>query len=150
MVSLKQQIYQACLAQLAAKIADLQAIITSINESKNNETKSSAGDKYETGRAMMQMEEDKITAQLELAQQQHSQLRHLPVGASSATVCLGSLVRTNQRCYFLSVSLGKVVVANQPYFCLSPEAPVGQLLFGKTVGDVISFRGQREEVLEVS
>lgn len=147
MVPIKQQLHQACLAKLATKIEDLQKIIRSINDSKNNETKSSAGDKYETGRAMMQMEEDKITAQLELAQHQQSQLRQLPVDSEDTNIRLGSLATTNQRSYYLSVSLGKIVVEGETYFCISPAAPVGKLLMGKVVGDEISFNGREEKVL---
>lgn len=149
MLSLKQTLYQTCLATLAAKMVDLQKAIDSIDESKRNETKSSAGDKYETGRAMMQMEADKITAQLELAKQMQSQLQQINIDQSPDRIQKGSLVVTDQRTYFLAVSLGRVVVLEQSCFCISPAAPIGQLLLGKTVGEEIVFNGRKEEVLEV-
>ncbi len=149
MLPLKQTLYQTCLATLAAKIVDLQKAIDSIDESKQNETKSSAGDKYETGRAMMQMETDKITAQLELAKQTHSLLQQIKVDQRAANIRQGSLVVTDQRTYFLAVSLGRVVVSEQSCFCISPDAPIGQLLLGKTVGEEIAFNGKKEKILEV-
>ena len=149
MLSLKQTLYQTCLATLAAKMVDLQKAIDSIDESKQNETKSSAGDKYETGRAMMQMEADKITAQLELAKQTQSQLQQINIDQSPDRIQKGSLVVTDQRTYFLAVSLGRVVVSEQSCFCLSPDAPIGQLLLGKRVGEEIVFNGRKEEILEI-
>ena len=44
---------------LEQKIKIAEESISCIQEARNNETKSSAGDKYETSRAMMQAELDK-------------------------------------------------------------------------------------------
>lgn len=149
MFPLKQTLYQTCLDTLATKMVDLQEALDSIDESKQNETKSSAGDKYETGRAMMQMEADKITAQLELAKQTHSLLQQINIEQNADHVRKGSLVVTDQRTYFLAVSLGRVVVSGQSCFCLSPDAPIGQLLLGKRVGEDIVFNGRKERILEI-
>lgn len=149
MMQLKKTLYDTCLQTLATKMVDLQKAIDSIDESKRNETKSSAGDKYETGRAMMQMEADKITAQLELAKQTQSQLQQINIDQSPDRIQKGSLVVTDQRTYFLAVSLGRVVALEQSCFCISPAAPIGQLLLGKMVGEEIVFNGRKEEILEV-
>lgn len=148
-MQLKKTLYDTCLQTLATKMVDLQKAIDSIDESKRNETKSSAGDKYETGRAMMQMEADKITAQLELAKQTQSQLQQINIDQSPDRIQKGSLVVTDQRTYFLAVSLGRVVVSGQSCFCLSPDAPIGQLLLGKTAGEEIVFNGRKEEIVEI-
>ena len=49
---------------IQSKIEELKLSIASAKESRDNDTKSSAGDKYETGREMMQMEINKASAQL--------------------------------------------------------------------------------------
>ena len=82
----KQKLHSTCLIRLEERIADLENRIAAIVESRNNETKSSAGDKYETSRAMMQMEEDKVMAQLELAKQMQSELRQLNTVPVDATI----------------------------------------------------------------
>ncbi len=61
---IKQLVYNKILKILDDKIEILKEEIESTKESRNNDTKSSAGDKYETGRAMMQIELDKNEAQL--------------------------------------------------------------------------------------
>jgi transcription elongation GreA/GreB family factor len=149
MLSRKEELYQVCKEELTSKVADLEKMIDAINDSKNNETKSSAGDKYETGRAMMQMEEDKITTQLEQARQTLSELQQISPDQEHDTVRLGSLVTTDQRTYFMAVSLGKMMVGDQAYFCLSPDSPVGKLLLGKQVGEVIVFNKTQELILDV-
>lgn len=146
---IKQQLLRQCQAQLEARIETLQRSVKTIEAARDNETKSSAGDKFETGRAMMQMEADKALGQLEQAQYQLKQLKYLPqTGGPRAGV--GSLVRTTKGHYFLSVSLGKAILEGQVYFCLSPQAPLAQQMLGKTVGETVIFKGQVEEILEVT
>ena len=127
----------------------LKEYIDAIHQSKNLETKSSAGDKYETGRAMMQLELDKINVQQAQVQQTYRQLLQIQLEDASDTVRLGSLVTTTNRRYFISVGLGKIEQDGLSYFCISPQAPIGQLLMGKAVGDRIHFNGQEDEILGI-
>ena len=55
----KGKIQQACLDYCDVLINRAQKEFQFITESANNETKSSAGDKHETGRAMAQIEQEK-------------------------------------------------------------------------------------------
>jgi transcription elongation GreA/GreB family factor len=145
----KQKLHNTCLIHLEERITDLKSRIASIVESRNNETKSSAGDKYETSRAMMQMEEDKVVAQLELAQQMQSRLRQLNTLATDETIRLGSLVKTSLRNYYLSIGLGKIVLDKENYYCISTDSPIGKLLLGKKRGDTIAFNGVKDEIKEL-
>ena len=56
---MKEEICKSVLIMLDKKIKTVQESISYIQEARNNETKSSAGDKYETSRVMMQAELDK-------------------------------------------------------------------------------------------
>lgn len=145
----KQNLQAHCLALLANCINELNQVLQSIEESKHNETKSSAGDKYETGRAMMQMEEDKVRAQLDLNTHARQQLTQIKPALVTYKVGLGSLVKTGKRSYYLAVSLGKVQLAGTTYFCISVQAPIARALIGRSVGDQVSFNGQRETILEL-
>jgi hypothetical protein len=147
--TIKEHLTDQCRAQLQARIATLQRSVETIQAARNNETKSSAGDKYETGRAMMQMEEDKVMAQLDQAQFQLQQLRQIPA-YSGTTISSGSLVRTQKGCYFLSVSMGKAIVDGTVFYCISTQAPLAQQMLGKSKGDRIAFNGQEDEILEVT
>lgn len=146
---IKSALLKQCKVQLEARIDDLQRSVEAIGAARNNETKSSAGDKYETGRAMMQQEEDKVLTQLDRAQYQLKQLKQLPQSGGDK-VRAGSLVRTQKGRYFLSVSLGKVILDGQVYYCISTQAPLAQQMLGKSKGDKIAFNGQEDEISDVA
>ncbi len=116
-------------------------------DAANNETKSSAGDKYETGRAMMHLEKEKLAEQLSAALKMKKVLDQIRIDAKLEKVGLGSLVITTNANYFLGVSVGKLEVDGSTYFAISPVSPIGQQLMGKQVGDSFSFAG-KQVVLE--
>ena len=150
MSSFKTALHQACLNRIEQRILLAQKAMDDIQESANQETKSSAGDKYETSRAMMQQEKDKYADQLDQAQELRRQLELLDPAITQAQIQTGSLVQTNEGQYYLSVSLGKMVLDNQTVFVLSAAAPLGQTLLHKRIGDKIVFQNRSIEILEIS
>ena len=81
---------------LEQKIKIAQESISCIQEARNNETKSSAGDKYETSRAMMQAELDKQGLLLQELRQQKADILKIKKTKSSEKIDFGSWVETNQ------------------------------------------------------
>ena len=130
-------------------MASLEKAISSIEESKLNETKSSAGDKFETGRAMMQMEQDKTESQLAVLNVTKNQLKQISPDLKCTEGMLGAIVKTDADNYYISVSLGKVVVDDHTYFAVSPAAPLSKLLMRKKVGDKVKLRDREILVLGV-
>jgi len=130
-------------------MASLRKAISSIEESKLNETKSSAGDKFETGRAMMQMEQDKTESQLAVLNVTKNQLKQISHEMDCPEGMVGAIIKTDADNYYISVSLGKVVVDEVTYYAISPAAPLSKLMMGCVVGDVVEFRGREVRVLEV-
>ena len=61
---LKGLIYNQLQEMLDRKIESAKKAIESAKEARDSDTKSSVGDKYETGRAMMQIELEKNEVQL--------------------------------------------------------------------------------------
>lgn len=120
-----------------------------ISESMKNDTKSSAGDKFETGREMMQIELSKQQAQLNKQLQLKKDLSQIKLNKTFTTIEFGSLVFTNKGRYFISVAMGKITVDSTDYFALSLASPVGQVLKGKTVNETVKFNNQLIKVLEI-
>jgi len=149
MSSFKTALHQACLNRIDQRIVLAQKAMEDIQESANQETKSSAGDKYETSRAMMQQEKDKHADQLDQAQELRRQLELLDPSITLTQIQPGSLVKTNEGHYYLSVSLGKMVLDNQTVFVLSSAAPLGQAILHKRVGDKIEFQNRSIEILSI-
>jgi hypothetical protein len=105
----------------------------------NEETKSSAGDKYETGRAMMQLEMEKHVVQRAEALKLKQTLDQLSIDTHHSTAQLGSLVITSQGNFFLSISAGQFVIEDLSYIAISLSSPIGMKLKSSKVNDSFTF-----------
>lgn len=146
----KQKLYNSCKAILVQKISSLQAAMQDVQQSANNETKSSAGDKYETGRAMMHLEKNKLAGQLSEIIKQQQAFEQVAMAKTYTKVEFGALVQTNKNLLFIATSLGKIIVDQQSCFVISPNAPLGQAILDAKEGDIVNFRNQSFEIIKVS
>jgi transcription elongation GreA/GreB family factor len=137
--ALKQQLLSHCQVQTEQRIAGIIDSLKKIEAARNGETKSSAGDKFETGRAMMQMEEAKLNRQLEEVLKVRQVLDQIEPQHTGERIAAGSLVATNRGNYFLAVGLGKVRLEKRVFFCTSMDSPIGKQLHGKQTGDSFTF-----------
>ncbi len=138
MSRLKEQLLEACNQFVARRTKTVSEIITSYQKALASETKSSAGDKHETGRAMLQLEMEKAGQQLASINQMKMVLAKLTI-QSSEVVRLGSLVVTDSAHYFLAISAGEIKIDGKSYYAVSANSPIGKLLLGKQVGDIVNF-----------
>jgi len=146
----KVEIHQTILQLLSESIILATKDYALAKESRDSDTKSSAGDKFETGREMMQREMDKISASLDQYKNQINLLNKINLYRSYSLVDLGSLVNTDQGYYFVAIGLGKVEVNSESIMVISLESPIGQLLKGKRTGDTISFREKNIKINLIS
>jgi len=124
---------------LETKINGLQQQLNDLKESTANETKSTAGDKYETARAMLQIEQDNTRRQLQEALEQQSIFTAIDIAISSNEIIRGSLVKTNKGYLFISVALGKIIVDGITIIALSPQSPLGKQLMSLRVNDITTI-----------
>ena len=129
-------------------VAAEQSILAAI-ESRDSDTKSSAGDKYETGREMIQQELDKQEAQLAKNRALKNDLLQINRNKKYQQVEFGSLVICDSGKYFLSLAIGRIGLDGTDYFCLSMASPLGQALWGKQVGEMLVFNGKSIVVEEI-
>lgn len=118
-------------------------------ESRDNETKSTAGDKYETGRAMVQFEIEKSNVQLSKAIQLKNELAQIDLNKKLNTVVFGSIVKTNLENYFISIGLGAISVQQETFYAISLASPIGKVLNRKKVGDKVDFLGKEIIINEI-
>jgi len=137
-------------AMLAAKASDLAKEIAATLEARNSDTKSSAGDKHEVGRAMVQQELDQLEAQLAKAQVMQQELARVPLERVYEHAGFGSLVGTDQGNYFIAIGLGAVEVDGERCFAVSLASPIGQAMKDKGVGEVVDFNGKRITVEKIT
>jgi len=145
----KQQLYDFCQTFIEARISRIRNTIKDIQESLNSETKSSAGDKHETGRAMLQLEREKMGQQLAEAEKIKMVLAKVGLENKSRTVGLGSWVKTSKADYFLSISAGEYKDNSTSIFCISTGTPIGRLLLGKSERDTIIFNQEEIKIIKV-
>ena len=69
MLTLKESLFQQCEDFVNTRLQTIQIILSSHQKTLSPETKSSAGDKHETGRAMLQLEMEKAGQQLAAVEQ---------------------------------------------------------------------------------
>ena len=118
-------------------------------EAANKEGKSSAGDKYETTRALMQRERAQVARQLAEGIKLQKALSGMAADKVQQKVEPGALVKVKQGWFYFSVGLGKIVVEGKNLFAISGASPVGQAMAGKSAGESYTFNGRDFEIEEV-
>ncbi len=148
-MTVKESLYNSCLDIVNERHANIQERFSNIQEAMLSETKSTAGDKHETGRAMLQLEREKLGNQLVEIQKVKEILFKVDPKSAVSQGCLGSVVYTSQANYFISVSVGEITADMDKFYAIATNTPIGKLLLGKKVGDTITFRNQSFVIEEV-
>src|SRR5215203_4871428 len=136
---LKKKLLDHCKAVLEKRIQAAKKAMEESQEAANSEGKSSAGDKYETSRAMGQLDRDMNARQLEEAQRDLAFVNSIHPDAIFNTVQIGSVAVTEKNNFFISIGLGTTSVNNQHFVLLSAASPVAKTLEGKKTGDSFSI-----------
>ena len=146
---IKHNIKSELLNHLEQKIQDISNAITSLTESRDTDTKSSAGDKHETSRAKIQTEIDQLSKQFNHVQRQKNNLSAININQSHNMVDVGSLVKTDKGYFFISIGWGRIQIQDENYFAISIASPIGKLFKDKKKGDSIQFRNMSYDILSV-
>lgn len=146
----KENLIEHLKKELSSKIENTLAELDGIQNAKASETKSSAGDKYETSREMMRFEEDKANSQLAKLRQQLHQINQINTTQSSDKIGFGSLVKTNHTTFLMGIALGKVLVDSTEVFVISLASPMGQNFLNKHVGDEVNMNNLTYKISEIN
>lgn len=145
-LSIKATLHKMCIEYVETRIRTAQQAMEAAQEAANAEGKSSAGDKYETGRAMMQIERDKAAQQVEEALKLKRVLEGIRTDVLATTVALGSVVLSDAVNFYIAISAGKVQLENKEFITIAPNAPVAFMLMGLRLGDNFHFNGKQHVV----
>lgn len=149
MTNQKRDLYVLCINYVKARIETAKQAIADAQQSAEEETKSSAGDKYETGREMMQQETDRNQAQLNEANKLLIALNQINVDTASSSAIPGSLVITDNGKFYLAISAGVLNLNGEGYFAVSPASPIGGKLLASKTGDEFNLNGKHYKIMEV-
>ena len=147
-IQLKKELLYGCQRFVKEKMQQLEIAMKAARDAGNDETKSSTGDKHETGKAMMQLEQEKIGIQLGEMQQLHKILDGIPIALSKSKITAGSVILTNHGMFYISVSAGKISFDNLSFIAISGLSPLGQLFLNTSIGLVVEFRSTYYTIIE--
>jgi len=145
---LKQRLTNTCLEQIAKNISSAEQLLQNIIESKLSDTKSSAGDKFETSRERLQAEEDRINAVLMNSKKLEVQLKRLNKSPCNK-VEAGAIVITDKANYFIAIGLGKISIDNKNYYTMSPDAPLSKVMWNKKIGESFALNNTSQKIMEI-
>jgi hypothetical protein len=148
-IAFKNRLKQIGQAIIEQRINAARIAIDNAQQSANNEEKSSAGDKYETSRAMNHLEKDMHARQLAENLKELSVLHAVDTGHIHNEVSNGSFIVCRGVSFFIAAGLGKQLVDDQIVLFLSPHAPVAKLVLHKKTGDSFVFNGQYTAIEDV-
>ncbi|MCX8525516.1 hypothetical protein OF897_16510 [Chryseobacterium formosus] len=143
----KSSLIDSIKLKLSEKIQNFEKLISETRAS-SNDTKSSMGDKYETGREMLQQEINNLQIQLnEILKQKDFLKTVLPKASDKAEK--GAIVKTEKGLFFISVSLGEIKVENEKIICISPESPLAKAMNGKQKNEVFSLNNMNQKIVDI-
>jgi transcription elongation GreA/GreB family factor len=148
-MNIKEVLYKKCEEFLKNRFNVIQKTIDDIQNSLQSETKSSAGDKHETGRAMLQLEREKAGNQMAEIQKLKETLHRISIETKTQKVALGSVIFTSISNYFIAISAGEIEVENSNFYAISASTPIAKLLLSKQTGDTIKFRDIAFTITEI-
>src|SRR4051812_37830754 len=145
-MTFKENVYEQCRKVVNDKIEFLRQTLRDLKESASNETKSTAGDKHETALAMLQIEQENISRQLETSLVTKLSIEKINAGIRPEQVVNGALIKTNKGYLYVIAALGKITVDQMTVVALSAHSPLGSKLMGLNVGEMATINGMTYKI----
>jgi hypothetical protein len=147
-LNLKTILHNYCLEITQEKINRIDTLLKSNQNALDTATKSSAGDKHETARAMIHLDQENNSMQMLEAQKTHRILSQITIEKHS-NIKMGSLVKTDKALFYISAGLGKQKINDTKFFAVSPISPLAQKLMGLTENAIVNFNGVIYTILRI-
>jgi len=148
-IAFKTTLKEKCRQLIQERMDSLMISMKISQETANEETKSSAGDKYETSRAMGHLEKDMYARQLAETAKEMASLMGVDCSLLYTTVSPGCLVRCKQINYFILAGIGKIDLNGELIYVISPNAPVAKSLLGKMKDDIVNINKDKYQIKEI-
>ena len=147
-LKLKTRVHELCIQLVKDKIKLIDDLYLSNQNALNSSTKSSAGDKHETSRAIIHLNQEKLSSQLLELNKSLRILFQIDI-VEHSSVNMGSLFKTDHSTFYISIGLGKVSLNGADIIIMSPISPLSQRLIGLNKHDSIEFNGITHNILSI-
>jgi hypothetical protein len=143
---LKKQLLSHCIDFIDVKYKTLQSEYRLYQESAANETKSTAGDKHDTSKSMMQLEQEKLGHQMDMLLKQKKILGNIDVNRISEKVEFGSVVETDQGNFFISISAKEFRFDDKSFIPVSIQSPLAMAMLNCVKGKQVKFNNKAYKI----
>ena len=126
--------------QLLTKLTYLKTTLQEAIDSRNSDTKSSAGDKFETSREMAQIEIHKLEDEILKTQQFINELLSK----------VSQFIITDKGSFLIGIPFGKLTLNDTAVFCISSSAPIAKPLLNTKISANFNYGGVEYKVLDNS
>lgn len=123
--------------QLLIKLSYLTTNLKQAIHSRNSDTKSSAGDKFETSREMAQIEIQKIETEILKTQQFITDL----------FAKFSKFIITDKGTFLISIPFGKLILNDEKIFCISRNAPITKHLINTKKDDCFFYNDMKYNII---
>lgn len=141
-IAFKNGLKLAAQQLIEQRISAAKKLIDNAQEAANSEEKSSVGDKYETARAMNQLEKEMHSKQLAQQIRELALLHEVKVEVIYPAATMGACIECVDLTFFIAAGLGKQTIDSKQIIFLSPQAPLARLLQHKKAGESFVFNGK--------
>ncbi len=148
-MNFKSELVEGCIRELEHKRKEILNELQELYSAIANETKSSAGDKHETSRALMQNQREQTGNRLKETEAMIGALQQIDTQTPNTIVRLGSLVTTNRGTFFISIGFGRFEKGDTLFYFVSSQSPLAASMIGKRAGDVFIFNNHEYRIVEV-
>lgn len=145
----KNKLKQECRAIIEKRIDAIKLLINNAQQAANEEEKSSAGDKYETSRAMNHLERDMHSRQLAENIRELATLHSIDANTIYEAGNPGAYLQCKGLSFFIAAGLGKQTIESKTIFFLSLNAPLARSLQDKKTGDSFLFNASTLTIEDV-
>lgn len=149
LLTIKKELLQYCKKEIEDKSLHIKKTLKELNEDAQSDTKSSAGDKYETAREMINLEKAKLDERYQSLQSQKKVLHQIKEDKKMLKIDLGTLFKTEDGYFFIAISMGKITFKKKNIFLISLVSPIGKVFYEKKKGESVIFNGRSLTILEI-
>src|SRR5580693_8736276 len=148
-IAFKNKLKLVCQTIIEQRIKLSRDSVNNAQQAANSEEKNSAGDKYETGRALGHMEKDMHSRHLSENVKELASLYSVNTDAIYSEVSTGCFIQCKNLSFFIASGLGKQIIEGEIIFFLSPFALLARSMLHKKAGEYFLFNGVKTEILDV-
>lgn len=146
---IKLQLFNHCTEYIEKHIEIINHAVSEAQQAVKGESKNTAGDRYETERAMKQRETELFGKRIDEAMKQYQMLQMIDPSKVYTSVQPGSLVSTSTGVFFIAISTDEVVIDDVEYCIISIDSPIGQAMVNRNIGETFLFRGKSITICDI-